>query len=139
MKSLEETTEHKILTIREKLIENCNLQRDCIKKYGYDAHFESFNPTIKILNHQLKTLEDELIKGYNLLELNSDNLIELQSISNLFVYFENIDVSMISDIECKIVELTTTKEDALKQYDFRTANFIREEIRLLQKYLNENK
>lgn len=139
MKSLEETTEHKILSIREKLIENCNLQRDCIKKHGYEDEFQKFNPTIKILNHQLKTLEEELIERYNSLQLNSDNLIELQSISNLFVYFENVDISILSGIERKITELTTSKEDALKQYDFRTANFIRDEIRLLQKYYNENK
>lgn len=139
MESLEEKTEYKILSIREKLITNCNLQRDCVKKYGYDERFESFNPIIKILNHQLRTIEDELIEKYNSLELNSDNLIELQNISNLFVYFEDIDVSILSDIDRKITELTTTKEDALKQYDFRTANSIRDEIRLLQKYYNENK
>jgi hypothetical protein len=139
MKSFEENTEHQIIAIRAKLIENYNLQRDCIKKYGYDDHFEKFNPTIKILNHQLKNIEDELIERYNSLELNSNNLIELESTSNLFVYFESIDISIISDTERKIIELTTTKEDALKQYDFRTANSIREEIRLLQKYYIENK
>ena len=138
MKSFEENTEHKIIAIQSKLIDNYHLQRDCIKKYGYDEHFEKFNPTLKILNYQLKTIEDDLIERYNSLELNSNNLIELQNITNLFVYFESIDLSIISDIERKIIELTITKEDALKQYDFRTANSIREEIRLLQKYYNEN-
>lgn len=139
MKAIEESIEHKIITIQEKLIENYRRQHDCIKKHGYDEHFESFNPTIKILNHQLKTLEDDLIEKYYSLELNSDNLPELETISNLFVYFENIDISIISDIERKITELTATKEDALKQYNFKTANSIREEIRLLQMYYNENK
>jgi hypothetical protein len=139
MESLEETAEHKILTIREKLIENCNLQRDSIKKYGNDDQFERFNPTIKILTYQLKTIENELTERYNLLELNSQNLIELQNINNLFVYFENVDICLLSDIERKITELTTLKDDALKLYNFKNANSLREEIRLLQKYYNENK
>jgi hypothetical protein len=139
MKRFEENTEHKILTIRAKLIENYQLQRDCIKKYGYDDQFKKFNPTIKILNHQLKTIEDDLRQRYNSLELNSDNLIELQSITDLFVYFESVDISILLDIERKITELTTIKEDALKKYDFRTANSTREEIRLLQHYLNKHK
>jgi hypothetical protein len=139
MKSFEENTEHKILIIREKLIENYQLQRDCVKKYGYDDQFKKFNPTIKILNHQLKTIEDELRQRYNSLELNSENLIELQSITDLFVYFESVDISILMDIERKIIELTTIKEDALKKYDFRTANSTREEIRLLQQYFNKHK
>lgn len=125
MKNFEENTEHKILIIREKLIENYQLQRDCIKKYGYDDQFKKFNPTIKILNHQLKTIEDELRQRYNSLELNSDNLIQLQSITDLFVYFESVDISILMDIERKITELKTIKEDALKKYDFRTANSTR--------------
>jgi hypothetical protein len=139
MKNFEENTEHKILIIREKLIENYQLQRDCIKKYGYDDQFKKFNPTIKILNHQLKTIEDELRQRYNSLELNSDNLIQLQSITDLFVYFESVDISILMDIERKITELKTIKEDALKKYDFRTANSTREEIRLLQQYLSKYK
>ncbi len=139
MKSFEENSKHKILTIRAKLIENYQLQRDCIKKYGYDDQFKKFNPTIKILNHQLKTIEDELRQRYNSLELNSDNLVELQNITDLFVYFESVDISFLLDIERKITELTTIKEDALKKYDFRTVNSTREEIRLLQQYFNKHK
>lgn len=139
MKNTAENLEQKILTIQNKLIDNHQRQRDCIKKHGYNDIFESFNPTIKILNHQLKTIEGELIERYNSLELNSDNLKELQSIADFFVYFENIDISILADIESKITDLTLSKDVCLKAYDFRTANALREEIRLLQKYYNENK
>lgn len=139
MESLGQNTEYQILKLRVKLIDINLHQNNCINKYGFDDRFKKFEPSIKILNHQLGTIKEELTEMYNSIMLNSDNVIELHRIANLLLCFETVEKSILLDIQSKITELITIKEDSLKQYDFRTANTIREEIRLLQQYFNKHK
>lgn len=139
MKSLEKNIEYQILILRVKLIEINHNQINFIKKYGYDERLKKHRPTIKILNYQLETIENELKERYNSLELTSDNIPELYNIANLLLCFETVDKSLLLDIESKITELIIIKEKALKQYDFKNANYLREEIHKLQNYMSQYK
>lgn len=138
MKSLEKNIEYQILTLRLKLIEFKQNEIDFMKKYGYEDRLKKYRPTIKILNHQLETIKNELKGKYNSLEIISDNLPELQRIANILLCFETVDKSILLEIESKITELITIKETSLKEYDFITANHNREEIRKLQNYISKH-
>lgn len=56
-------------------------------------------------------------------------------ISNTLLEFKDFDVTLFTRIENKIAQLHVEKENATKNYDFKKANFAREESHILMQYL----
>ena len=71
--------------------------------------------------------------------MNSENIKELQGISNISLEFKDFDETVLLKVESKIAEITAIKENATKNFDFKTASFDREEVRKLQKHFNDHK
>lgn len=114
-------------------------ERKSIKKYGYTDDAKKFMLISKDLNNKLDAIEQELKKKYASLELATENIEEIQNISNILLEFKDFDETLFLKIENKIAELTAIKENATKNYDFKTASIAREESGQLQEYFNEHK
>lgn len=139
MKSLEQNTSYQILKLNIELFKNNERERKYILKYGYVEEAKKFMRISKDLYHKLENIEQELKKKYENLELTSENIEELQTISNTLLLFKEFDETLLLKVKSKIAELTAIKENATKNYDFKTASFAREEVYQLQKYFNEHK
>ena len=139
MKSLEHNTTYQILTLRLELFKNNERERKCIKKYGYVEEAKKFRLISKDISNKLEAIEQKLKEKYKSLELTSENIDELQMISNTLLDFKDFDETFLLKVESKISELTAIKENATKNHDFKTASSAREEAHQLQLYCNKNR
>ena len=140
MKSLKENTYYQILKLRVKLFKNKELLLISISGFNPDKYdHKKISPILDKINGKLDEIKKELEEKYQSLELTSENIEELQNISNTLLLFKKFDESLLPKVEGKIVELTAIKENATKNYDFKTASIAREEARQLQKYFNGHK
>lgn len=139
MKSLKQNTTYQILKLRLELIKITDRERLCIKKYGYGEEAKKFKLISKDINEKLDTIEQDLKKRYNSLELTSENIEELQEISKTLLEFKDFDETLLSKVDSKISELTAIKDTASKHHDFKRARDSREEAHLLKEFLKKNK
>jgi len=139
MKSLEQNITYQILKLRLEQIKNLSKTTACIKKYNYGEEAKKFQLICRSISNQLKLIEKDLRAKLDSLELTSSNLEEIENITTILLEFKEYDETILYKIESKILELTQIKEEATKNYDFKTANVAREEARQLQKYYNSNK
>lgn len=138
MEKLEQNIEYQILTLRIAQIKNNRLYHIHLKEHGFEGLLK-FSPISKDLSNKLSTIEQELKKEYESLELTSENIKQLEEVSILLLNFKEYDETLLFKVEAKIAELTAIKEAAIKSYDFKSASIAREEARQLQRYFNEHK
>ncbi|MDI1317908.1 hypothetical protein [Flavobacterium sp.] len=139
MKNLKHNSTYQILKLRLELIKSQEREHFNIIKFGYGEEANKFRLIRKDINNKLVAKEQDLKKQYDSLELTSENLGELERISTILLEFKDFDESLLFTVKNKIDKLIEIKENATKKYDFKTANNAREEIHLLQKYLNQHK
>lgn len=139
MKSLEQNTTYQILTLRLEIFKINERWNNYVKKYSYRKGLHKIDKIRNDLFTKLEVIEKELRIKYESLELTSENIEEIQMISNTLLLYKKFDATLLLKIEMKIAELTAIKEYVSKNYDFKTASYAREEAHQLQKYFNKHK
>jgi hypothetical protein len=120
-------------------IESSKLEMYYIRKYGYVEEVKRFTNKTREIDKKLDAFENDLRIRYASLELNSKNLDELQYLSNMLLLFKDFDETFLFSVQDKINELLPLKEQALKEWDFKKAGEISEEIYQLEKYYKHYK
>lgn len=85
MESLENNLYCKILSLRLEIMKNNERERLSIRKYGYVKEAKKFKCIVKDLNKELDAIEHKLKVDFESLELTSDNLEKIASISRVFL------------------------------------------------------
>jgi hypothetical protein len=130
---------YQILFLQMQLMESCKLEMYYIRKYGYFEEAKRQSDKTRELNKKLDAFENDLRIRYTSLELNSKNLDELQNLSNMLLLFKDFDETFLFSVQDKINELLPLKETALKEWDFKKAGELSEEIFQLEKYYKHYK
>ncbi|GEM_PF-4582505 len=139
MISMKKDTLYQILLLQMQLIENSKQEMYYIRKHGYVEEAKRFNIKARELDKKLDAFENDLRIRYASLELNSKNLDELQYLSNMLLLFKDFDETFLFSVQDKINELLPLKDQALKDWDFKKAGEISEEIYQLEKYYKHYK
>lgn len=134
MISMKKDTLYQILLLQMQFIESSKLEMYYIRKYGYVEEVKRFTNKTREIDKKLDAFENDLRIRYASLELNSKNLDELQYLSNMLLLFKDFDETFLFSVQDKIDELIPLKEQALKEWDFKKAGEISEEIYQLEKY-----
>ncbi|HRE78786.1 MAG TPA: hypothetical protein PLL09_13295 [Flavobacterium sp.] len=136
---MKKDTLYQILLLQMQLIENSKQEMYYIRKHGYVEEAKRFNIKARELDKKLDAFENDLRIRYASLELNSKNLDELQYLSNMLLLFKDFDETFLFSVQDKINELLPLKDQALKDWDFKKAGEISEEIYQLEKYYKHYK
>jgi len=139
MISMKKDTLYQILLLQMQFIESSKLEMYYIRKYGYVEEVKRFTNKTREIDKKLDAFENDLRIRYASLELNSKNLDELQYLSNMLLLFKDFDETFLFSVQDKINELLPLKEQALKEWDFKKAGEISEEIYQLEKYYKHYK
>ena len=133
MISMKKDTLYQILLLQMQVIENSKQEMYYIRKHGYVEEAKRFNIKARELDKKLDAFENDLRIRYASLELNSKNLDELQYLSNMLLLFKDFDETFLFSVQDKINELLPLKETALKEWDFKKAGELSEEIFQLER------
>lgn len=139
MISMKKDTLYQILLLQMQFIESSKLEMYYIRKYGYVEEVKRYTNKTREIDKKLDAFENDLRIRYASLELNSKNLDELQYLSNMLLLFKDFDETFLFSVQDKIDELIPLKEQALKEWDFKKAGEISEEIYQLEKYYKHYK
>ena len=131
---MKKDTLYQILLLQMQFIESSKLEMYYIRKYGYVEEVKRYTNKTREIDKKLDAFENDLRIRYASLELNSKNLDELQYLSNMLLLFKDFDETFLFSVQDKINELLPLKENALKEWDFKKAGEISEEIYQLEKY-----